>query len=261
MKEIQKYINSKIDFDKAMVPELEKVNEMENTIDELKKYLAYIKNKEMKRLYKEFNYNDYERRYNTDRKTVIGALIGNEEDIIKVLNSFARYENQFKEKLICIKTFSMLGSTIDKVIKKKNLLSNEKKKKLESNLNTINESHKDSKKNTITSNEENNGLKYTTTFNNKDSSIKEKNTINLIYSNVNTNKINQLANINKSSSKTTNKIKPSNYKSNKHINDIDSNTKNINLQNSLSNTNLDSNEYESITKNISKTIMKNTFYK
>lgn len=77
-KVIDNYIHSKQKLNPKSVEIIKQITEMENKLKKIDMIIAQLKSNEMERISKEFLYYDYLRRFNTDKKTVICALIGEE---------------------------------------------------------------------------------------------------------------------------------------------------------------------------------------
>ena len=58
--------------------------DIDNNLSKIKNSISNLKRNEMNRLIKEFNMNDYERRFKTTRFTVISALIGEDNTNIEI---------------------------------------------------------------------------------------------------------------------------------------------------------------------------------
>ena len=69
---------------------------MEEEIKQLKYDMATIKSEEMKRIFKEFLVNDYERRFKVTLDIVLKALVGNDNLFFEMNN----YKKEFYVKIL-----------------------------------------------------------------------------------------------------------------------------------------------------------------
>ncbi len=79
-----------------------------------------MKTKEMTRIFKEFQRNDYENRFNTDKTTVISALIG-EDNLNSELLKQSKREKKYIEEIMKGRMHKKMKS-VDKAMMEKNLL-------------------------------------------------------------------------------------------------------------------------------------------
>lgn len=75
-----------------------KIDEIENLMDKLEKDIDKLNNKEAQRIIKECIYNNYEKEYNTDIKTVF-SIIGGSEKIGSFMKSFISQKIEYKKSL------------------------------------------------------------------------------------------------------------------------------------------------------------------
>jgi hypothetical protein len=85
IKKVEKYLNLKEKMDISSNLLLKDLCEIDGKIDKMKSFMMNLRRNEMNRIMKEFNTNDYERRFKTTRFSVISALMG-EENTIAELN-------------------------------------------------------------------------------------------------------------------------------------------------------------------------------
>ena len=86
----------------------------------LRKKKEAMKTKEMTRIFKEFQRNDYENRFNTDKTTVISALIG-EDNLNSELLKQSKREKKYIEEIMKGRMHKKMKS-VDKAMMEKNLL-------------------------------------------------------------------------------------------------------------------------------------------
>ena len=79
MKTIDKFIGNKSVLDKETIKIIDVIAEFEKNEKSLKEIGENLKALQMNRLFKEFILNDYEKRFCTNKKLVISALIGEEQ--------------------------------------------------------------------------------------------------------------------------------------------------------------------------------------
>ena len=102
---------------------MEKLKELERSVDLKKIDKEKLKNEEMKRINREFLLNDYERRYNVKQQIVLNALVGVENAHVE-FNKQIKEQREFHQKLAICKTFNFLDQDENKIIKPKKLSSN-----------------------------------------------------------------------------------------------------------------------------------------
>lgn len=109
LKEIKEFLNSDSVVTKNALDKLREITTKEKNIVEIKKLMYELKEVEMTRLFKEYLYYEYERRFNIDKKTLIAALVGNEDEVLKIMNDQAYRERDYFEKLNMTKTYNILS--------------------------------------------------------------------------------------------------------------------------------------------------------
>ncbi len=97
LKNINEYLAKNENLEEDSYEIVGKIAELESLYEKKKKFLQNIKKDELDRIAKEFLTNDYERRFNVNKKTMVSAIVGEdntETEIIrqtreeKVLNLF-----------------------------------------------------------------------------------------------------------------------------------------------------------------------------
>lgn len=101
MKTIGDFLNKKILLDKETIELIDSINILEKKENELKEVLETMKKMEMNRLFKEFVRNDYERRFNVNKRVVISAMIGEDNTTHEV----SRQQREQKVREIHLITF------------------------------------------------------------------------------------------------------------------------------------------------------------
>jgi len=84
IKKVEDFLISKEKIDIGSELVLKEIFEIDNKIAKMKSFMLNMKKNEMNRILKEFNINDYERRFKTTKYEVISALIGEENTIIEL---------------------------------------------------------------------------------------------------------------------------------------------------------------------------------
>lgn len=95
IKNVEDYLSSKEKMDISSNLVLKDLFEIDGRIAKMKSFMMNLRRNEMNRLLKEFNTNDYERRFKTSRYAVVSALIG-EENTLSELNRQNREQKVFK---------------------------------------------------------------------------------------------------------------------------------------------------------------------
>ena len=95
-----------------------------------------MKTKEMTRIFKEFQRNDYENRFNTDKTTVISALIG-EDNLNSELLKQSKREKKYIEEIMKGRMHKKMKS-VDKALIEKGIVGDSVGLKLNS-MNTMNQ--------------------------------------------------------------------------------------------------------------------------
>ena len=93
---------------------------LKNKLNSLRKKKETMKTNEMTRIFKEFQRNDYENRFNIDKTTVISALIG-EDNLNSELVKQSKREKKYLEAIMKGRMHIKMKS-VDKAIMEKNLL-------------------------------------------------------------------------------------------------------------------------------------------
>jgi hypothetical protein len=88
-KAISDFFNKKGELNENTLENVNIIKELEAEETELKNTIANLKRNEMDRIFKEFLFHDYERRFNTKKEIIISALIG-EENTIKEIGRQSR---------------------------------------------------------------------------------------------------------------------------------------------------------------------------
>lgn len=94
IKTVEEYLNTKDKMDISSNLLLKDLFEIDGKIGKMKSSMLNMRKNEMNRLMKEFNTNDYERRFKTTKFVVISALIG-EENTVAELNRQVREQKVF----------------------------------------------------------------------------------------------------------------------------------------------------------------------
>ena len=94
-KAISDFFNKKGEINQNTLENVNLIKELENEESELKSKISSLKRNEMERIFKEYLFHDYERRFNTKKQVIISALIG-EENTIKELGRQSRERRVFK---------------------------------------------------------------------------------------------------------------------------------------------------------------------
>ena len=93
---------------------------LKNKLNNLRKKKETMKTNEMTRIFKEFQRNDYENRFNIDKVTVINALIG-EDNLNSELVKQSKREKKYIEEIMKGRMHKKMKS-VDKAMMEKNLL-------------------------------------------------------------------------------------------------------------------------------------------
>lgn len=93
-KNIDRYISNKQKLNPESIKLIQKIKAEEEKVQLIKEKIDYLKNNELDRIYKEIIYNNYLKRFNTNKKTIISALIG-EEFLYDELNRQDKLEKVF----------------------------------------------------------------------------------------------------------------------------------------------------------------------
>ena len=93
---------------------------LKNELNNLRKKKEKMKTNEMTRIFKEFQRNDYEKRFNIDKMTVISALIG-EDNLNSELVKQSKREKKYIEEIMKGRMHKKMKS-VDKAMMEKNLL-------------------------------------------------------------------------------------------------------------------------------------------
>ena len=93
---------------------------LKNQLNNLRKKKETMKTNEMNRIFKEFQRNDYENRFNIDKITVISALIG-EDNLNSELVKQTKREKKYIEEIMKGRMHKKMKS-VDKALMEKNLL-------------------------------------------------------------------------------------------------------------------------------------------
>jgi hypothetical protein len=94
--------HSKFKIDDESFKLIQKIRDLEKQHQEIKEELNELKQKELKRINKEFLINDYKRRFNVSQETVISAIIGEDNaanELIKQMRD-QKVMNQDKIELL-----------------------------------------------------------------------------------------------------------------------------------------------------------------
>ena len=91
-------VNSKKNYNILELPAIHDIDNIQNKIKELEMNIANYKKEEVKRIFKEFIDNDYEKKYYTDIETVLGALIGEHARNIEA-NKFNRFKKEYLDEI------------------------------------------------------------------------------------------------------------------------------------------------------------------
>lgn len=111
---IEEYLINKELNDISSNKLLKELTEIDERIDKLKGLMQALQKKEMERLIKEFNVNDYERRFKTTKFKVISALIG--EDNAQTEMSRQNRENKVINVFILIYYFQIFYKIENKIM-------------------------------------------------------------------------------------------------------------------------------------------------
>ena len=90
--------NSKNNVNILELPAIHDIDNIQNKIKELELKITNYKKEEVKRIFKEFIDNDYEKKYYTNIETVLGALIGEHSKNIEV-NRFYRFKKEYFDEI------------------------------------------------------------------------------------------------------------------------------------------------------------------
>ncbi len=101
IKTVEEYLNSKDKIDICSNLLLKELFDIDGKIAKMKSSMMNLRKNELNRLMKEFNTNDYERRFKTTKFVVISALIGEE-------NTIAEIDRQTREQKVSSFIFSQL---------------------------------------------------------------------------------------------------------------------------------------------------------
>jgi hypothetical protein len=109
LKSVETYLESKKENDKETNEYIRKITSLEKSGQKLKKSLEGLKSSLLYKLFKEFMTNDYERRFNVDKKVVLTALLG-EEQTAQEIQKQTRDQRDYMEKLKQCRTFNIMDS-------------------------------------------------------------------------------------------------------------------------------------------------------
>ena len=109
---------------------------LKNQLNNLRKKKEKMKTNEMTRIFKEFQRNDYENRFNTDKITVISALLG-EDNLNSELVKQSKREKRYIEEIMKGRMHKKMKS-VDKALLEKNIIGDNVGLKLNS-MNTMNQ--------------------------------------------------------------------------------------------------------------------------
>ena len=116
IKEMAIFLNKKNIYSQLIEgPTMNTINDLKKRKEEIELEIVELKNKEMERIFKEYLYNNYEKKYHVDIEIIIGALIG-ESRKEKELLKFHRMEKDITDDMKKIQFYSMM----EEYIKKKN---------------------------------------------------------------------------------------------------------------------------------------------
>lgn len=118
IKEIKDFLNSDSSVTQSSFEKLKEITIKEKNILEIKKLILDLRINEMARLFKEYLHYEYERRFKVDKRTLISALVGNEDEVLKIMNDQAHQERELFEKLNMTKTYNLLSDSIPSLSRK-----------------------------------------------------------------------------------------------------------------------------------------------
>lgn len=129
MKEIENIVRNPNIIDPKVHEIITKIRDCEMKLSNISTVKIKMMKVEMDRLFIQFVKHDYERRFNIDKKTVIGALVGEENLIIEMNNQERRYR-KLQQNLKIIRTFDPMEQVLTKSNTVKTLRLEEKAMKL-----------------------------------------------------------------------------------------------------------------------------------
>jgi hypothetical protein len=110
------FIYCNVELDENTRKYIQRLKELEGFIEKKRNEKEILKNKEMKRINKEFLMYDYERRFNVKQIDLLNALVGTENAHIEISRQIKEQKDFFQKISVC-KTFNFLD-TDDKILKK-----------------------------------------------------------------------------------------------------------------------------------------------
>jgi len=110
------FIYCNVELDENTKKYIQRLKELEGFIEKKRNEKEILKNKEMKRINKEFLMYDYERRFNVKQIDLLNALVGTENAHIEISRQIKEQKDFFQKISVC-KTFNFLD-TDDKILKK-----------------------------------------------------------------------------------------------------------------------------------------------
>ena len=92
------FVKKENNFELEKMPEVNEIKRLRKKVILLSNKIEEIKNEEIKRIFNEFIYNNYERNYHTTIDVVLGALIGEHLRDVQV-NNFNIYKKGYLEEI------------------------------------------------------------------------------------------------------------------------------------------------------------------
>jgi hypothetical protein len=88
LRRVSQFFENKVTLNGDTQKIIEKITVLEKRESALREEIKKLKEKEMKRIFKEFVKNNYDRRFNCEKKTVISALIGEENTPVELVRQY-----------------------------------------------------------------------------------------------------------------------------------------------------------------------------
>lgn len=88
IRRVSQFFDNKVTLNGDTQKIIENISILEKKESSLKEEIKKLKEREMKRIFKEFVKNNYDRRFNCEKKTVIAALIGEENTPVELVRQY-----------------------------------------------------------------------------------------------------------------------------------------------------------------------------